>query len=308
MRFRFVFLGLGSLAVAAALLATDPDKGVATGMLLLALVTPIIAVAFAHLARRGLFDYLDMSEFADRAKQSPIGAGLVFLGTCVVISALLGLFGRSAHAAGAIPARAPPLLPLLAAAVDAHWPEVPLRHYAAGLIEHESCISLTHSRCWSPTSRLLTAREEGAGLGQITRAWHADGTLRFDSLADMRARHPSLRELSWSTIYARPDLQLRALVLMSRANWLGLHSVADPMQRLAFTDLAYNAGPGRVTKDRRACVVTAGCDPQQWWNHVELTCTAGRAPIYGNRSACDISRHHVSDVLRVRAPKYRGMV
>lgn len=299
----------GCLAVLVALFVTDPDsRGVTTGLLLLQIATGLVAVGFAHMARKGLHDYpeADMRKMFARAGEHPIGAGLALIALSIVLSALLGLFGRAAHAA--VPPQATPLLPVVASEVSRHWPDVPLRAYPAGLIEHESCITLTHARCWRPTSQLRTPREEGAGLGQITRAWSPDGRLRFDSLTALRDEHPALRELDWSTVYKRPDLQIRALVLMSRTNWQGLRAVADPMERLAMTDLAYNAGPGRVAQDRRACGLTPGCDPQLWWGHVERSCTASRAPIYGKRSACDISRHHVADVLRVRAPKYAGLM
>lgn len=174
------------------------------------------------------------------------------------------------------------------------------------LIEHESgCFSMPR-KCWNAASRLKTSREEGAGLGQITRAWHPDGRLRFDALAEMRQAHPALRELSWATIYQRPDLQLRAVILKVRGDYQALRMVEDPWQRLAFTDAAYNGGLGGVQKERRACQVKPGCDPQLWWGHVEATCLKSRAPLYGGRSACDINRHHVIDVLLVRSPKYRG--
>lgn len=171
--------------------------------------------------------------------------------------------------------------------------------YFGGLVEHETGPCPGGRKCWRPTAQLKTAREEGAGLGQLTRAWSPDGRLRFDALTEMRSRHPVLAELDWATVYHRPDLQLRALVLKSRDDWRWIGAGA----RIEFVDLAYNAGRGRVSQDRRACGMMEGCDPAQWWGHVELTCTAGRAPIYGTRSACDISRRHVSDVLN-RAAKY----
>ena len=309
MRARHILLYGGTLAVLVALFITDPDsRGITTGLLLLQIVTGVLAVAFAHWVRTGLHDYpeADMRKLFAKAAQDPIGAGLALVALSLVFSALVGMFGRAAHAQ--VPERAHQYLPVLAAEIDRVWPGIPLRAYPAGLIEHESCISLKHSRCWSPTSKLRTQREEGAGLGQITRTWRPDGTQRFDSLTEMRDAHPALRELDWVTIYQRPDLQMRALLVMSLRNWHGLRGVADPMQRLAMTDLSYNAGPGRATQDRRACGLTQGCDPQQWWGHVERTCTASRAVIYGNRSACDISRHHVADVIRVRAPKYAGLL
>jgi len=104
--------------------------------------------------------------------------------------------------------------------VDTHFNElneIGYAEYIPSLIEHESCISLTHKRCWEPTSRLKTQREEGAGLGQLTRTYRKDGTIRFDSLTDMRNRYrESLKELTWKNVYQRPDLQIRAITLMSR--------------------------------------------------------------------------------------------
>jgi len=79
-----------------------------------------------------------------------------------------------------------------------YYRESPHYNYIPSLIEHESCISLTHSKCWNPSSRLKTSREEGAGLGQLTRAFNPDGSIRFDSLANLKRNYPrQLSDLSW---------------------------------------------------------------------------------------------------------------
>lgn len=205
-----------------------------------------------------------------------------------------------------IPAQAEQYRPMFRAEVDAHWPDHPKREYLPALVEHESCITLKHSRCWNPKSRLKTHREEGAGFGQITRAWHPNGSLRFDALAELRSRHLSLREWSWSNVYDRPDLQIRGVVLKTKDDFQALRVVSDPIERLAFADAAYNGGMGGVQKERRACGLKAGCDPQKWFGHVEHVCLKSKQPLYGTRSACDINRHHVEDTMRVRAQKYRG--
>ncbi|MBX3603175.1 MAG: hypothetical protein KF863_21350 [Rubrivivax sp.] len=309
MRTRHVYMIGGSLAVLGALYLTDPDRGLTTSMLLLALVTPLLAVAFSHWSRKALHDYpeADMRSLFRRAGESPVGAGLALVALSIVVAALLGLFGRAAHAQPQPHARALALAPVLVAEIDRHWPDLPQRAYVPALISHESCISYTHSRCWSPTSRLRTQREEGAGMGQLTRAWHPDGRLRFDALAELRDRHPALRDLDWATIYGRPDLQVRAIVLMSRDNWRALAPVAAPLERLAMADAAYNGGLGGLQRERRACQVAAGCDPGRWWGHVEHRCLKSRAPLYAGRSPCDINRHHVVDVW-ARMPRYAGMM
>jgi hypothetical protein len=209
-----------------------------------------------------------------------------------------------------IPERARQHLPTLSAQVKDVWPAMFAPNYFAALIEHESCISLKHSRCWSPTSRLKSDREEGAGLGQLTRAFHADGSTRFDALEDSRRLDPrGLNELRWDTVYQRPDLQMRVIVLMTRAAWNRLVPlIPDESPRLAMADAAYNGGIGGVLNERRACGLRSGCNPNAWFGHVEHVCLKSTKPLYAGRSACDINRHHVHDVLLTRMPKYKGLV
>lgn len=311
MRYRHLFMLGGSALVLAALYLTDPDRGITTSMLVLSLVTPVLAVAFAHWARKAVHDYpeADAQSLFAKAREGDVGAGLALISLSIVFLALTMLFSGAVRAQDVrtyIPPAAEQFRPVLATEYRAHWPDHPRPALLPALIEHESCLSLKHSRCWNPKSHLKSAREEGAGLGQLTRAWHQDGRLRFDALAEMREQHPALREIDWSNVYNRPDLQLRAVVLKSRSDYLRLGVVSDPMIRLAFADAAYNGGLGGVQKERRACGLKTGCDPQRWFGHVELTCLKSRKPLYGNRSACDINRHHVHDVLHVRSPKYEN--
>jgi hypothetical protein len=312
MRMRHLFILIGSLIVLAGLFITDPDGGRATSIWLLSLGSGVLAVGFAHYGRKALHDYpeANFQRLLGKASEHPIGAGLACIALAIVFQALTGLF-HVAHAQDVrtfVPPAAAQHLPTLRADIDQAWPDHPLREVLPALIEHESCISLKHSRCWSATSRLRTAREEGAGMPQITRTFNPDGSVRFDSLAAMRDRHPELRALSWANVYSRPDLQLLTVVLMNRDNFRALATIRSQDDRLAMTDAAYNQGAGAVQRDRRLCQITPGCDPQRWWGHVERTCTASHAALYAGRSACDISRHHVADVLRVRSPKYRGLV
>lgn len=81
--------------------------------------------------------------------------------------------------------------------------------------------------------------------------------------------------------------------------------VNHTVEPLAFADAGYNGGNGGVTKERRACKLSPGCDPGKWFGHVEHYCMKSKKPLYGGRSACDINRHHVYDVLVTRADKYR---
>lgn len=204
-----------------------------------------------------------------------------------------------------IPKNAYTFLPLVKQESIRLMPEMPTPQYFASLIEHESCVSLKSKKCWSPTSELRTRRERGAGLGQLTVAFHEDGSVRFDSLGDLRRAHMrELKELSWSNITQRPDLQIRALVLMIDKNYDSLYQIPDHQERLAMSDVGYNAGLGRVKKNRLKCSLSQGCDASKWFYHTENHCTASTKPLYAGRSACDIMNHHPRDVLLTRMNKY----
>ena len=313
MRFRHLYMGFGTAVAIGALLLSDPDNGVSTVLLLISLLTPLLAVVFAHLSRKALHDYpeADMQTLFKRAGEHPIGAGLALVALSIVLYGLLGLFGRATNAQDVrtyIPSNAIKHQATIGKELAFYWPDHPRPELIPALIEHESCIGLRHSRCWSSTSRLKSAREEGAGLGQLTRAWRDDGSLRFDKLQELKETYPALRELSWNNVYQRPDLQIRSLVLMNLYNYNQLQVVKDPWQRLAMADAAYNGGLGGVLKERRACYLLADCLSQQWFGHVEKHCLKSRVALYGGRSACDINRYHVRDVLLTRSNKYVNWV
>lgn len=97
-RFRNLFLVLGSFVVLAYLLWSDPNEGNSTITFVAQLATPVIAILFAHLGRKALFDYIDLSILYRKAKETATGAGLTFLGICIVIFGLLGLFGSKVFA------------------------------------------------------------------------------------------------------------------------------------------------------------------------------------------------------------------
>jgi len=84
--------------------------------------------------------------------------------------------------------------------------------------------------------------------------------------------------------------------------------VQDKQEAYAFADAAYNGGAGGVDHERRACKLTSWCDPNRWFDNVEKLCLKSKVALYGNRSACDINRHHVRDVLINRSAKYTQYV
>lgn len=302
-RHRSLFLLVGAGIAALASYLSDPDGGLSTLLGGLALMQGIWAIAAAFWARKALMDYPEADQrtlFAEAGKH-PIGAGLALIACAIMFFALVLVFAPRANAAD-MPAGFLQHGAMLKAEQQRYWPDHPAPWLLAALVEQESCISLRHSKCWNPSARLRTSREEGAGMGQITRAYRKDGSLRFDSLDGLRTQYAGMSELSWDNVYRRPDLQLRGIVLMSR-------DAAKPFRAapamLAFGDAGYNGGVAGVQKERRACQLTEGCDAGQWFGHVEAHCLKSRQPLYGGRNACDINREHVHNVFLVRAAKYR---
>lgn len=275
---------------------------------LLRLSWTALCVALAHSARKALFDYAHGRRAWLKAMESPIGAGLAFLGLCLVSAVLVLAFTGFAKSQP-VPANARLLAPLVVQEIDTHWPAVPRRSYIGALIEIESCVSLKSRACWTTAARLKTSREEGAGLGQITRAWSKAGALRFDSLAEVRAMDPaSLQELTWDTVYLRADLGVRAVLVKLRDCHARLKRLKVPgeMARLAFCDAAYNGGFDGVQKERKLCALTKGCDPDQWFGHVELHSNKSRTAWQGyGASAFEINRAHVRATVPLEPRRWR---
>lgn len=307
-RHRSLFLFGGALIAAALSFYTDPDaRGLSTLLGGLAIIQGVWAVAAAHWGRKALTDYpeADQRRLFAKASESPTGAGLALIALAIVFVGLLLVFAPRAHA-DTLPAGFHAYGATLRAEQRQFWPDHPDPAALAALVEQESCVSLKSPKCWNPGARLKTDREEGAGMGQITRAFRADGSVRFDALADLRSQYDAeLGALSWGNVYQRPDLQLRALVLMSR-------DAARPFRASAawlhFGDAGYNGGVAGVQKERRACKLAGGCDPGKWFGNVEAHCLKSRQPLYGGRSACDINREHVRGVFLVRRAKYVGVI
>lgn len=223
-----------------------------------------------------------------------------------LICLLLVLCG---HAAAAdintyIPKNAPALLPEVRRVQVQSWPDAPIPSFLAAQIEQESCISLTHSKCWSPYAELKTSREYGFGIAQTTIAYKADGSVRFNVQEDLRKQYASLK--GW-TFEKRFDVgyQVLALVEMDHGIYRRVTWAPNDRERLAFTLSAYNGGESGIRQDRLLCSNTPGCDNSRWFGHVERYSTKAKKPFHGyGQSPYDINRGYVRYVIDIRRPKY----
>lgn len=197
--------------------------------------------------------------------------------------------------------------PLLVMVQSTHWPAAYDPWIMAAQVEKETCISLTHKKCWSPKAELKTARENGIGFGQITRAYNEDGSIRFDKQAELRAKYSSdLKDWTWENRY-NPMLQLNGLVLMDKSGFSRFKPLAaTPLDTWAFTLSGYNGGDGSVMKDRLLCEKKPGCDKTKWFGNVELYSTKSKTKWKGyGQSPYEINREYPRRILK-RAPEYKG--
>ncbi|EAM1616337.1 lytic murein transglycosylase [Salmonella enterica] len=184
------------------------------------------------------------------------------------------------------------------------WAAAPDPSFLAGQVEQETCITLEHTYCWNPRAELKTSRENGIGMGQFTRAYNKDGSIRFDVIDDLRRTHPELYDWGWDNRY-NATYQLKALVLMNRSIYNRVKGAASDTDRLAFTLSAYNGGEGGLRQDRRLCANTPGCDQSRWKGNVERTSLKAKAPQKGyGKGFFEINREYVTNILDVRRHKY----
>lgn len=206
------------------------------------------------------------------------------------------------------PAAAKAKLPILVQELDAYWPALTMRDFIGGQIEQESCIHLKHRFCWSEKAQLKTPREQGVGLGQLTRAFHPDGRVRFDAMGELKAKYPrELRYLTWDN-WSDARLQLRAVVLKDRDICKNIKNTATEKDQMLMCLVAYNGGPGGLKRDRVACSGKSGCNPALWYGHVELTSLKSRVKMVGyGRSPYEISREYPKTIDHIRRKRYHSL-
>ena len=300
--------GLSAL-VLGVLFYTDPDRGGTTRDMLVGAVAVGLAFTGAHFLRKFLFDYIKLSEHVKSALNGNVGAGLVVHAVILFILGAAWIFSTRVYAQEVIsyvPVGAYKYCPILQSEKDKLWPMHSQPAALCSLVEQESCITLKHSKCWSPLAQLKTSREEGSGFGQITRAYRQDGSIRFDALEATKKLDPSLAEWNWSNVYKRPDLQLRSIVVINRDCFSRLSRlVKNPHEVYRMCDAAYNGGYAGMQSERRACGMRSGCNPQVWEGNVENVCLKSKVKWKGyGKSACEINREHVDMVFNVRYQKY----
>jgi membrane-bound lytic murein transglycosylase MltF len=185
------------------------------------------------------------------------------------------------------------LLPVLKQEQATYWHDHPKPTLLAGQVEQESG--------WKVKATLKTDREFGAGLAQFTK------TATFDAIAEIKAKHPNVFD-NWSfdNPYT-PRYQLRGLVVYMHDLSSTIKGAATPEDNYRMALSSYNGGIGGLRKERLKCSLLLNCNPNIWFNNVELSSIKSRKPFKGyGQSPYDINRGYIKLVYS-RAVKYEGL-
>lgn len=271
-----------------------------------------LGLAVGDLSLRILQPKIDPQKAAiDAMEKESIGAGLVYLGRCIIAAVILLLI-VTASRAGTVDTSPPPnavkYLPVLKAQQVAYWKDMSMPDTLGAQVEQETCYSLKSPGCWNPNTQLKTSREQGVGLGQITRTFSVSGAVDMDALADLKRSFPAqLAGFSWDNPF-NPTLQLRALILKDYQGYKLILGTDTDYDRIAMTYAAYNGGSGGLNSDRRVCAATDGCNTGKWFGNVALTSLKSHTSIPGyGQSFFETNRTYVKNIMVVRRIRYASL-
>ena len=302
---RFWMFGAVALLMLAAEALLEGD-GAKTLVWLHRQYRPAVSLVFVYFASKALMPG-DAREAFRMAMLGNAGAGLAAVARALVIVGAMVMVSWSNSAF----AKEPPVpigqeadLPMLVKETRDRWnarPPVNAVAVNASLVRQESG--------WKKTAALHTSREDGAGYGQFTRAYRADGSIRFDAVEDIAKVDASLKGWSWADRY-NATMQLRAVAVKNRECFRRQRKTAvDDLNAFSLCDAEYNSGPGNVIAAQKVCRLTAGCHPGIWEGHVNqhLVISNLRPPGYG-QSLRDINLTHVHNVINIYLPKYQRVL
>lgn len=223
--------------------------------------------------------------------------GLKLFLDLLILLILIGL-AIVVYSKEAIPPNSVQYLPILNEAINDHWNDLSIRSMEAGQVEQETCISLTHKKCWNPRAELKTSREYGFGFGQITI------TERFNNFEEIKKMDESLKFWKFEDRYD-PYMQLKALVVYDHFIYNKIIGTTSDYDRLCFTLAAYNGGLGGVIQERQICRTMKDCDSTKWFGNVEKYSRKSKKKFQGyGKSFFEINREYVSNILLKRRFKY----
>jgi hypothetical protein len=205
-----------------------------------------------------------------------------------------------AQAPRKLPGKAAELLPVLKTEIETFWPTLVPREFVAGVIDQESN--------WNPAARLKTSRELGCGLGQHTIAYNADGSVRFDGIAETKRLDKSLANWDWKDC-GQVQYQMRGTVLKLKVSERNCSVLLEGNRDIKACDGSqYNGGAGNTGKRIKLCKMDGTCNPKKWYDNLEKQCGHSKVKVQGyGESFCEINSKYPGRV-EARMVKFKGLL
>lgn len=120
----------------------------------------------------------------------------------------------------------------------------------------------------APVATMAAQVEQESAWNPLAQSPFAQGLAQFtpSTAAWISGAYPATLSLNQPF---NPAWALRALAQYDRILYDGFPMPLE-CDRWAMALAGYNGGPGWVQRDRRLCGAVGGCDPDKWFEHVEL--------------------------------------
>jgi len=120
----------------------------------------------------------------------------------------------------------------------------------------------------APVALMAAQIEQESAWNPLAQSPYAQGLAQFtpSTAAWISGAYPATLSLNQPF---EPGWAIRAMAQYDYVTYTGI-LVPRECDRWAMALSAYNGGPGWVQRDRRLCGSVGGCDPDKWFEHVEL--------------------------------------
>jgi uncharacterized membrane protein len=254
-----------------------------------------------HMQRQWMWPYLNLGDFVNRAKNSAVASAIVFATVVLFMMLVVWLAVAKAECYDQkMLKRASPYIPKLVSTFDKYWDKAPLRYFEGGKIEQESS--------WNRLAELHTSRELGVSFSQLTIAYNANGTVRFNKFEEAKARYKELQRWEWKDRF-NAEKNFIFIVLEDRRNFMLMKPYfQDNLNRWAALMIAYNAGSGTVWNRRAICKTTEGCDSSKWFGGLDTVRMLFENKLLYGRPLWKARNEYPDKIIFQRSPKYMGLL
>ena len=178
------------------------------------------------------------------------------------------------------------------------WPDLTPPTLVASLIYQESN--------WKPKAELKTDREYGIGLSQITIAYNANGTIRFDNFTEAKKKYAELKDWEYGDRFD-VDKQIIYAIKEIKSTYEKFNNPRyDNVTRLALTLASYNGGLGGILKEKALCTKDPECKDNYWFCNIANKAARSKIPVKGySKSFWQINREYPVRIMFININKVK---